>query len=613
MDGAASSSAERGDPAVLGRTIAGKFRIDSYVGGGAMGAVYRARQLALDKDVAVKVLHGELARDATFAARFHREARAASKLDHPNSLRVIDFGEEPDGLLYIAMELLEGRDLFHVIREDWPLPAARIAEMLSQALAAIAVAHDMGIVHRDLKPENIMVLRGTDDEGNPRDIVKVCDFGIAKFTEREDRAGGQKLTTHGIVVGTPEYMSPEQGKGEALDARSDLYAMGVILYQLLTGRVPFDAETALGIVLKHVTEDAVPARQLNPAADPRLEAISQRAMKKKREDRYQSARQMRTELRAALGAHTPLAHAATELPPAPASVAHAPTAPAFDSSRLSAAATGSKLTPVGTEALSQQREPSRGRTLAVAFVLVAVGAGAFGAWKLRARFTRPVAAAAMAPPEVTPPAPPTTLKPLPLPKAELPPLEPVAAGSAKPGVASSGASKATAPGPAPATKPTRGDFGAAGGNGPAPASAPAPAPAPASAPAPAPAPAPAGGLEATPTVTPFDASRAHVDWAIVGTGGGATPGAVQRALARRAGSWTQCYRNGLERRHERLEGTALLHLTTDDSGDVVGVRVNGFDAMPGVKSCVAGAARVRIEGVDTGDAWADLQLTFRAE
>ena len=169
-------------------------------------------------------------------------------------MRVIDFGQEPDGLLYIAMEFLDGRDLFRVLQQEWPLAPARVADILSQALAALAVAHEMGIVHRDLKPENIMLLHGTDDEGRPRDIVKVCDFGIAKFTDRRDgapRTGGQKLTTQGIVVGTPEYMSPEQGKGEALDARSDIYAMGVILYQLLTGRVPFDAETAFGVVLKH--------------------------------------------------------------------------------------------------------------------------------------------------------------------------------------------------------------------------------------------------------------------------------------------------------------------------------------------------------------------------
>jgi serine/threonine-protein kinase len=574
MDEPASRSADRAN-AVLGRTIAGKFLIESYLGGGAMGAVYKARQLALDKDVAVKLMHGEHAGDATFVARFQREAKAASKLDHPNSMRVIDFGVEPDGLLYIAMEYLDGRDLFALIRKEWPLSGARVADIVSQALAAVAVAHDTGIVHRDLKPENIMILRGTDDEGRPRDIVKVCDFGIAKFTDQRDAhpTGGGKLTTQGIVVGTPEYMSPEQGKGESLDARSDLYAMGVILYQLMTGRVPFDAETALGIVLKHVTEDPPPPRTLNPLADERLQAICLKAMKKKREERYQSAREMRAELRAVLGTGGLPAQAATvEL--APSSAALAPTALAIDSAQIAAAAskaTSSKLTPAGTVAAAEPDEPSRSRTLAVALMALTLGAGAVVLWTMRAGAPPPPPA-----PEaaglVVPPAP-TTLEPLTDPTAELPPLEPSPHG--KP----TGTATATASATATATATE-----AATGTAPATASG--------------------GG---------FDASHAHVDWSVTGAGGGATVGAVQRALSRRAGSWTQCYRSGLERRAERIEGRGTLRITTDEGGNVVGARVSGFDAMPGVKSCIATGSRVKIDGVDTGDAWADVQLLFRPE
>ncbi len=301
----ASSSSDRAS-AVVGKTIAGKFLIASYLGGGAVGAVYKARHLALDKVVAIKLLHGEHAGDAMFAARFEREAKAASKLDHPNSMRVLDFGVDPDGLAYIAMEYLDGRHLLGVMEEDWPLAPERVADIVCQALAAVGAASAIGLVHRDLKPENIMILRGTDDEGNPRDVVKVCDFGIAKFIEDRDAPiTGEKLTKHGMMVGTPDYMSPEHCLGEPLDVRSDLYSMGIILYQLLTGRTPFVAETALGIVMKHINEEPSPPSKLDPQVDERLEAVCMKALRKNRAQRYQTAREMRAELRTVVGAWAP--------------------------------------------------------------------------------------------------------------------------------------------------------------------------------------------------------------------------------------------------------------------------------------------------------------------
>jgi serine/threonine-protein kinase len=380
------------DATLLGRTIAGKFAIESYLGGGAMGAVYKAKQLALDKTIAIKVMHREMAKDEKFVARFKREAKAASKLDHPNSLRMIDFGEEPDGLLYLAMEYLDGKDLFAIIKESWPLTNERIVGIMIQALAALAVAHDQGIVHRDLKPENIMIQTGTDDEGTSRDVVKVCDFGIAKFTERIDKKAtdSARLSTKGLVVGTPEYMSPEQGRGEPLDARSDLYSMGVILFQLLTRKVPFDAESAIGIVLKHVTEDPPAPSTLYAAVNPKLEAVCLKALLKRREDRYQNAREMRADLKLAIdptGSSVALsARARLDSSPDHRPMENAATIP-IDLRAMTAAAreaplspTSSKVTPLGTEAIDEHPAgvPRRWTGYAIALTLVfGVGLGTY--------------------------------------------------------------------------------------------------------------------------------------------------------------------------------------------------------------------------------------------
>ena len=249
-------------------------------------------------------MNGEHANDPTFAARFQREAKAASRLNHPNSIQVLDFGAEPDGLLYIAMEYLDGRSLHHVLRDEWPLAPARVADILMQTLAALAVAHDMGVVHRDLKPENMMILSGTDDDGRPKDIVKVCDFGIAKITDpRAYRGHGERdsegpVTTAGFLVGTPEYMSPEQGRGEKLDPRSDLYSVGVILFEMLTRRVPFEAENAIGVVLKHITEEPpkpsrlVRRRRPSPRRDhaPCAAEVPRRALPERPRDARRAAR-----------------------------------------------------------------------------------------------------------------------------------------------------------------------------------------------------------------------------------------------------------------------------------------------------------------------------------
>jgi beta-lactam-binding protein with PASTA domain len=250
-----------------------RYRVISRIGSGGMADVYCCDDLQLGRQVAVKLLDRRNASDAEFVERFRREASSAASLSHPNIVAVFDRGEW-DGTYYIAMEYLGGRQLKALIRETGPLAPLQAIDIASQVLAAARFAHQRGVVHRDLKPHNVMV----DVEGR----VKVTDFGIA-------RAGASEITETGSIIGTVQYLSPEQAQGQAVSPRSDLYSVGVMLYELLTGRLPFDGDSAVTIALKQIRELPAAPSALNPAVSPELDAIVRRALEKDPDDRFADA------------------------------------------------------------------------------------------------------------------------------------------------------------------------------------------------------------------------------------------------------------------------------------------------------------------------------------
>jgi serine/threonine protein kinase len=286
------------EDALIGRTLPGGYVILELVGVGGMGRVYRAEQTTLGRTVAVKIIHPHLVGEENAAARFITEARAASRLNHPNSVGIIDFGKTDDGQLYLVMEFLRGRDLARILSEEGALSLRRIVDVVRQTLAALAEAHSQSIIHRDLKPENVIL----EPVRSGADFVKVVDFGLAKMRVAEPQQAN--ITMPGIVCGTPEYMSPEQARGDPLDARSDIYAVGVMLYQMLTGRLPFEAESPTQVVVAHLTE--VPKDPRVMAPDRQIPApfaeLVLKAIAKDPNHRFQDADELSAELARTLAA-----------------------------------------------------------------------------------------------------------------------------------------------------------------------------------------------------------------------------------------------------------------------------------------------------------------------
>ncbi len=262
-----------------------RYRVTEKIGSGGMAEVYKAVDEVLGRTVAVKVLHPRYASDPGFVARFRQEAQAAANLSHPGIVNIYDWGRD-DETYYIVMELVRGTDLKEIIEQQGPLDPVKAAEYAAQVCAALAVAHGYDIIHRDIKPHNIVLM--------PDGTVKVMDFGIA-------RAGNTTMTQTGSVLGTAHYVSPEQAQGRALGPASDLYSLGVTLYEMVTGQLPFDADTPVAVALKQVNEEPVPPRRINPDVPQALEAVIMRALQKDPSARYSSAEEMRTDLKRFLG------------------------------------------------------------------------------------------------------------------------------------------------------------------------------------------------------------------------------------------------------------------------------------------------------------------------
>jgi serine/threonine-protein kinase len=308
------------DDPLIGTVLAGRYLVERRIGEGGMGLVYAGFHRDIDKRVAIKVLRDDLSRRPEVVARFRQEAKSASRIGHEHIVDIFDFGETARGSSYFIMEFLEGEDLASLLGRQGTVAPARACSIVLQCCRALGATHAKGIVHRDIKPENIFLTQRDGVE----DFVKIVDFGIAKMSDIEtDGAPGRKLTKTGMIFGTPEYMSPEQAAGKDLDHRVDIYALGIILYECLAGRVPFEGDTFMGVLTQHLFAELPAIKTLNPVAEvsPELEMVIRKALAKNPDDRYRDTEELAEALGCALeGRVSP----ATALAPPPNAAARSP-------------------------------------------------------------------------------------------------------------------------------------------------------------------------------------------------------------------------------------------------------------------------------------------------
>jgi eukaryotic-like serine/threonine-protein kinase len=265
----------------IGKILEGKYLLESLVGRGGMGNVYRARHLQMETHVAVKILHASLVSDSVAVERFRREAKTALNVNHPNIIQIMDFGVTEEHIVFIVMELLQGISLQKIIEQEGKIALDRAVWIFKHVCAAVGTAHAKNVIHRDIKPDNIFIL----NYGQANEIIKVLDFSIAKVADK----GQRQLTEAGLVVGTPQYMSPEQAQGLELDTRADIYSLGVTLYHMLSGTLPFTAASSMALALKHIHALPRPIREVNAQLSSAVESVVMKSLAKRAIDRYQTA------------------------------------------------------------------------------------------------------------------------------------------------------------------------------------------------------------------------------------------------------------------------------------------------------------------------------------